>query len=108
MESMNNRVTYFESKNMLFFNGELATGRINLKIYDKAVNDPDRLVLFEVKNINSKTVSVTEEELNERLSFYEPNPTRLRSVFIDYEISKSKKEERGAIVMAIGYEDKNN
>ena len=119
------KVTYFESKNkvqfkevevilflreknMLFFNGELATGRINLKIYDKAVNDPDRLVLFEVKNINSKTVSVTEEELNERLSFYEPNPTRLRSVFIDYEISKSKKEERGAIVMAIGYEDKNN
>lgn len=101
-------ILFLREKNTLFFNGELSAGRVNLKIYDKPANDPNRLMLFEVKNINKKSVSVSENELNERLSFYDPNPTKLRSVFVDYEISKSKKEERGAIVMAIGYEDKNN
>lgn len=98
-------ILFLRENNHLFFNGDLAPGRVSLKIYDGPANDPNRLVLFEARNIANRTVKVTEQELIDRLHFYDPNPKRLRSVYVDYEISRSRREERGAIVMAIGYEN---
>jgi hypothetical protein len=119
------KVTYFETKrdtqykevevvlflrdnNHLFFNGDLAPGRVSLKIYDGPAHDENRLVLYEERNIANKTIVVSEEELLNRLRFYDSNPKKLRSVYVDYEISKSRRSERGAIVFAVGFEEKKN
>jgi hypothetical protein len=99
-------ILFLRENNHLFFSGELSPGRVSLRIYDGPASDQNRLVLFEARNIANKTVKVAEQELIERLRFYDPNPKRLRSVYVDYEIARSRREERGAIIMAVGYEDK--
>lgn len=101
-------VLFLRDRNYIYINGELVAGKVGLKIYDGPSQDQNRLTLYESKNIANKLVVVEEEELNNRLRFYDPNPKKLRSVYIDYEIAKSKKEERGAVVMAIGYKNKEN
>lgn len=119
------KVTYFETKrqaqfkevevvlflrenNHLYFNGDLSPSRVSLKIYDGPANGEERWLLYEVRNIANKTVSVSEDEMIERLRFYDPSVKKLRSVYVDYEISRSRNSERGAVVMSIGFEDKKN
>lgn len=86
----------------LYFSGKASRGKVRLRIYDKASENADRIMLYEVKNISAKTAHVTASELTEKLSFYDPNPQPLRSVYVEYEISKGK-TERGAVVLVLGY-----
>lgn len=87
----------------LYFNGEASSGKVKLRIFDKPADDPNRIQLFEVRNISGKTKEITEAELNEQLGFYIQDAPPLRSVFIEYEISKGRSNDRGAIVMMLGY-----
>lgn len=114
------KVTYYQEKNekdfkelevvlflrdnyTLFFSGEAASGMVKLRIFDKPSHDPDRIQLYEVRNISGKTREVTEEELNQKLSFYVHDGVPLRSVYVEYEVSKGRSNERGAIIMTLGY-----
>jgi len=86
----------------LFFNGNPTSAKVSVKIYDKPANNPDRIMLWEVKNISGKQKSVSENELKEMYAYYVEDVDNLRSVFVDYEIQKGK-PERGGIVLVLGY-----
>jgi hypothetical protein len=86
----------------LFFNGNPTSAKVSVRIYDKPANNPDRIMLWEVKNISGKQKSISENELKEMYAFYVEDVDDLRSVFVDYEIQKGK-PERGGIVMVLGY-----
>lgn len=87
----------------LLFNGEASSGKVKLRIFDKPAHDPNRIQLFEIRNISGKTKEVTEKELNEKLGFYVQDAAPLRSIFVEYEISKGRSNDRGAVVMMLGY-----
>lgn len=114
------KITYYQIKNeddfkelevhlflrdhyTLHFNGDASSGKIKMRIFDKPAHDPNRIQLFEVRNISGKTIEVTEKELNEKLGFYVPDAAPLRSIFVEYEISKGRSKDRGAVVMMLGY-----
>jgi hypothetical protein len=86
----------------LFFNGNPTSSRVSVQIYDKPASDPNRIMLWEVKNISGKEKSISVNELKEKYSYYVEDTNDLRSVFVDYEIQKGK-PERGGIVMVLGY-----
>lgn len=86
----------------LFFNGYPAPSKVTIRIYDKPANNPDRIMLWEVKNISGKRKSISVEELKKMYAFYVEDVDNLRSVFVDYEIHKSK-PQRGGVVMVLGY-----
>lgn len=96
-------ILFLRDEYTLFFNGDPSPGRVSLRIFDRPSHDPNRTVLFEVRNISGKQKSVTEAELNERLSFYVQDPAPLRSVYVEYEVSRGRNAERGAVVMVLGY-----
>lgn len=89
----------------LFFNGDASSNRVALRVFDKPSEDPNRILLYEVRNISNKTRSVSEQELNEQLQMYMQDPPLLRKVHIEYEVSRGRKPERGAIVMMLAYEN---
>ncbi|MDX1652869.1 MAG: hypothetical protein R3277_10285 [Brumimicrobium sp.] len=86
----------------LLFNGHPAPSKVTLRIYDKPAENPDRIMLYEVKNISGKRKTITVEELKKLYAYYVEDPNTLRSVYIDYEIHKGKKA-RGGIVLVLGY-----
>ena len=98
-------ILFLRDEYTLMFSGEASPGRVSLRIYDKPSHDPNRTVLFEARNISGKQEVVTEAELNERLSFYNPEADALRSVFVEYEVARGRNPERGAIVMILGYKN---
>jgi hypothetical protein len=95
-------ILFLRENYRLMFSGKASRGKVRLRIYDKPSENADRLMLFEVKNISGKTATISAQELNDMLAFYDPNPQELRSVYVEYEISKGK-TERGAIVLVLGY-----
>lgn len=86
----------------LFFNGNPTSSRVSVQIYDKPANNPNRIMLWEVKNISGKQKSVSVNELKEMYSYYVEDVSNLRSLYIDYEIQKGR-PERGGIVLVLGY-----
>ncbi|PHR47303.1 MAG: hypothetical protein COA32_07735 [Fluviicola sp.] len=96
-------VAIFLRKNYhLFFNGNPTSAKVTVRIYDKPANNPNRIMLWEVKNISGKQKSVSVEELKKMYAYYVENVDNLRSIFVDYEIQKGK-PERGGVVMVLGY-----
>jgi hypothetical protein len=95
-------ILFLRDNYTLNFSGKASRGKVRLRIYDKPSENADRIMLFEVKNISSQTASISSDELNEMLAFYERNPQPLRSVYVEYEIAKGK-SVRGAIVLVLGY-----
>lgn len=95
-------ILFLRDNYSLNFSGKASRGKVRLRIYDKPADNPDRIMLFEVKNISGKTASITSNELNQNLEFYVQNPQSLRSVYVEYEIQKGK-TDRGAIVLVLGY-----
>jgi len=95
-------ILFLRDNYSLNFSGKASRGKVKLRIYDKPSSNPDRIMLFEVKNISGKTSTITSNELNQQLEFYKENPQALRSVYVEYEILKGK-TERGAVVLVLGY-----
>lgn len=95
-------VLFLRDTYVLHFNGKAAGAKVRMRIYDKSSQHKDRIMLYEVKNIDGKISAISTKEMNEVLNFHYPNAGALKSVFVEYEIMKGK-SHRGAIVMALGY-----
>lgn len=95
-------ILFLRDNYSLNFSGKASRGKVKLRIYDKPSDNPDRIMLFEVKNISGKLSSVSSHELNQQLEFYIQDPQPLKSVYVEYEIQKGK-TERGAVVLVLGY-----
>ena len=97
-------ILFLRENYTLMFNGAPSSSKVAMRIYDKPSHQSDRVMLYEVKNISGKSRTVTEQELNNQLTFYVQNPQKLRSVYVEYEVSKGKNPDRGAVVLVLGYD----
>lgn len=86
----------------LFFNGYPAESKVTLRIYDKPADNPNRIMLWEIKNISGKRKSTSVEELKKMYAYYVEDPNSLKSIFVDYEIHKGDLS-RGGVVLVLGY-----
>lgn len=86
----------------LFFNGYPAPSKVTIRIYDKPADNPDRIMLWEIKNISGKRKSTTIDELKKMYGYYVEDPNSLKSIFVDYEIHKGD-PSRGGVVLVLGY-----
>lgn len=98
-------ILFLRNNYTVFFDGNAGTGKVTLRIFDKAPHHDDRILLYEVRNIVNKKTKITEKELNETLRMFDPDPPKLRSIHLEYEISKGRKPNRGAVVMMLGFDD---
>lgn len=97
------QVPVFLRENYIFFlSGETAEDKVSVQFYDKPPESDNRLLLHEIKNISGDEEIVNVDDLRKRMTVYGKSPDLLRSVFIDYEIKKSR-GNRGAIVLVLGY-----
>ena len=60
-------ILFLRDEYTLFFNGDPSPGRVALRIFDKPSHDPNRTIIYEVRNSSGKQITVKESELNERL-----------------------------------------
>jgi hypothetical protein len=95
-------ILFLRESYTLKFSGKASRGKVRLRIYDLPADNANRIMLFEEKNISGKTIDVTSSELNEMLAVYRDNPQKLRSVYVEYEITKGK-PVRGAVALVLGY-----
>lgn len=113
------KVTYFKYRKQTYFkgvqvpvflrdnyhfliSGGAAEDKVSVQIYDKPPESDNRLLLYEIRNISKDEEIIDINKLRERMVFYGKAPETLRSVFIDYEIKKSR-SDRGAMVLVLGY-----
>ncbi len=97
----------------LAFNGKSCAKSMNVKIYNAAKSDPKRVLLKEINNISGSNTLVQTSELNEAYKAKSENATRLKRVFVSYEIpptttannEKPTIEDRGAVVLVMGYKN---
>lgn len=113
------KVTYFKYRDQTYYkgvqipvflrdnyhfliSGGAAEDKVSVQIYDKPPESNNRLLLYEIRNISEDEEIIDINKLRERMAFYGKTPETLRSVFIDYEIKKSR-SDRGAMVLVLGY-----
>lgn len=86
----------------LYFSGEVAKTNVGMRIYDKAYDDKNRILLYETKDISSKKLTVSTLDLNETLKKLTGRSDNLKSVFVEYSIPKGS-PDLGGIVLIFGY-----
>lgn len=113
------KVTYFRYRDQTYFkglqipvflrdeyvfllSGVPAEDKVTVQFYDKPMESNNRILLYEIRNISGDEEIININQLRERMIQYGKSPETLRSVFIDYEIKKSR-SDRGAIVLVLGY-----
>lgn len=113
------KVTYFRYRDQTYFKGLQipvflrdeyvfllsglpAEDKVTVQFYDKPMESDNRILLYEIRNISGDEEIININQLRERMIQYGKSPETLRSVFIDYEIKKSR-SDRGAIVLVLGY-----
>lgn len=97
----------------LSFNGKSCPKDVKVKIYNADKTDADRLLLKEITNISGDNTIIQTKDLNEAYKAADKKATRLKRVFVNYEIpatpgannSKPKIEDRGAVVLVMGYKN---
>ena len=87
---------------VFFLSGAAADDKVTVQFFDKPMESNNRILLYEIKNISGNEAVIDLNELRKRITVYGESPESLRSVFIDYEIKKSR-TERGAVVLVLGY-----
>lgn len=96
-------ITLFLRENYtLYFSGEAATNNIGMRIYDKAYDEKNRTLLYEVKDLSTKKATVSTLDLN---TIYRKSTGRndnLKSVHVEYSIPKGT-PDLGAVVLIFGY-----
>tara|TARA_B100000508_G_scaffold138385_1_gene134377 strand:- start:61761 stop:62237 length:477 start_codon:yes stop_codon:yes gene_type:complete len=97
------QIPVFLRENYVFFlSGAAADDKVTVQFFDKPMESNNRILLYEIKNISGNEAVIDLNELRKRITVYGESPESLRSVFIDYEIKKSR-TERGAVVLVLGY-----
>jgi hypothetical protein len=97
----------------LSFNGKSCTKDVKIKIYNNDKSSEDRVLLKEVSNVSGKNIIIQTDELNDTFKNANKEATRLKRVFVTYEIpatsgannSSPNIEDRGAIVLVMGYKN---
>ena len=97
----------------LVFNGKSSPKNVNIKIYNADKSVEDRVLLKEINNVSGKNVLIQTNELNKSYKAKNKKATRLKRVFVSYEIpatstannEKPTIEDRGAVVLVMGYEN---
>jgi len=97
----------------LAFNGKSCQKNVKVKIYNAPKSDPNRVLLKEIDNVSGANYLVQTGELNENYMAVNKNATRLKRVFVSYEIpatstannDKPSIEDRGAVVLVMGYKN---
>jgi hypothetical protein len=95
------------------FNGKSLPNDVTIKIYDKDKTVSDRVLLKEVSGVQGNNLLVESSELNKTYKSKKSGASRLKRVFVDYEIpgvpgAQNKKptmKERGAVVLVMGYKN---
>ena len=97
----------------LSFNGKSCPKDVQVMIYNADKSSADRVLLKEVSNVSGESLIIQTKELNEAYKKENSEATRLKRVFVNYEIpatvgannSKPKIEDRGAVVLVMGYKN---
>ena len=95
------------------FNGKSLPNDVKIKIYDEDKTNPTRVLLKEVSEVKGKNVVVESSDLNDTYKSKKSGASRLKRVFVDYEIpsipgAQNKKptmKERGAVILVMGYKN---
>ena len=85
-----------------FFDGTYAENKVSIEIYDLSPDNPNRLMLYEIKNISEKKVNISMDGILKHYIAYGGDPETLSSLHIDYVIKKAK-PGRGAITLSLGF-----
>jgi len=97
----------------LAFNGKSCPKNVTVKIYNAAKSNPNRVLLKEIPSIKGRTEVVQTKDLNEAYKKAHKKATRLKRVFVSYEIpavptannTKPTINDRGAAVLVLGYKN---
>jgi hypothetical protein len=97
----------------LSFNGKSCPKEAAVKIYNADKSDEKRILLWTIENVTGKNVLVQTNELNAALKKASSNASRLKRVFVNYEIpategannAKPSIDDRGAVILVMGYKN---
>jgi len=97
----------------LAFNGKSSPKKVSVKIYNASKSDPNRILLKEIGDISGDNILISTKSLNDAYKKQKSKATRLKRVFINYEIpatpgANNKKpaiSDRGAVVLVLGYKN---
>lgn len=95
------------------FNGKSLPNDVTIRIFDEDKTVSDRVLLAEVKGVKGENLIVESADLNKTYKSKKSGASRLKRVFVDYEIpgvpgSQNKKptmKERGAVILVMGYKN---
>lgn len=95
------------------FNGKSLPNDITVQIYDQDQSDNDRVLLKEFSGLKGQNLLIESTDLNDVYQEKKSGATRLKRVFVNYEIpatpdAQNKKptmKERGAVVLVMGYKN---
>ena len=97
----------------LAFNGKSCPKDVKVMVYNADKTVTDRVLLKEIANVSGDNIVIQTKEMNDTYKKAKKNATRLKRVFVSYEIpaiagannSKPKIEDRGAVVLVMGYKN---
>ena len=97
----------------LAFNGKSAPKKVSVKIFDAPITESNRVLLAEIEDISGENTIITTKTLNESYKQKTKNDSRLKRVFVDYEIPSVSTadnknpdiSDRGAIILVLGYKN---
>ena len=95
------------------FNGKSLPNDISIKIYDEDKTNSKRILLKEVSGVKGNNLVVESSDLNDIYVSKKSGASRLKRVFVDYEIpgvpgAQNKQptmKERGAVILVMGYKN---
>jgi hypothetical protein len=97
----------------LVINSKASSKGIDVKIYDKDKTSEDRVLLKTINKAENQNLVVNTNELNKVLKTANAKATRLKRIFISYEIpavstannTKPLIEDRAAVILVMGYKN---
>lgn len=97
----------------LAINTNSCPSNISIKIYDQNKSVEGRILLKEISDVNGQNTLVQTKDLNKAYVDAGGKSSRLKRVFVDYEIPATPKannanptiEHRGAVVLVMGYKN---
>lgn len=90
-------------------NTESAKKGLTIEVYDKAKSSNDRHLLKTIESADGKQITFSSDELNKSMKKAVPEAVRLKRVYLDYIVpednntSNNAMDQRGAIVLVMGY-----
>lgn len=95
------------------FNGKSLPNDVSIKIYDEDKTVSDRILLKETSGVKGANLIIESADLNKTYQSKKSGSSRLKRVFVDYEIpgvpgAQNKKptmKERGAVILVMGYKN---